>query len=49
MRQRLLALAAGAACVLAFAPFAIPLWSIAMLALLFALWSGSGPSARISA
>ena len=46
MRQRLLALAAGAACVLAFAPFAIPLWNVAMLALLFALWNGSDTSRR---
>lgn len=42
MRQAAAALAAGAACVLAFAPFAIPLWNVAMLALLFALWDGSG-------
>jgi apolipoprotein N-acyltransferase len=38
---RLLALAAGAACVFAFAPFALPLVNVAMLALLFWLWSGS--------
>jgi apolipoprotein N-acyltransferase len=38
---RLAALAAGAACVLAFAPFAVPLVSIAMLALLFLMWHQS--------
>ena len=40
MLTRLLALLMGAACVLAFAPFALPLVNVAMLALLFALWNG---------
>jgi len=39
MAMQFLALAAGAACVLAFAPFALPLVNVAMLALLFVMWS----------
>lgn len=46
MKQRLLAFAAGAACVFAFAPFALPLWNVAMLAMLFLLWNGCGTPRR---
>jgi apolipoprotein N-acyltransferase len=42
----LLALAAGAASVLAFSPFAIPLVNVAVLALLFLLWNGSDTPKR---
>src|ERR1700752_1087224 len=38
MLSRLLALAAGAACVFAFAPFEVPLVEIAALSALFVLW-----------
>ena len=44
--RRLTALAAGAACVLAFAPFALPLVNVAALALLFFLWSGADSPKR---
>src|SRR5262245_48788268 len=40
MLTRLLALVAGAACVLAFAPFAVRLVNVAVLASLFLLWNG---------
>ena len=43
---RLAALAAGAACVFAFAPFAIPLVNVAALASLFLLWNGSDTPRR---
>ena len=46
MTQRLLALAAGAAGVLAFAPLAIPLVDVAVLASLFLLWNGSDTPRR---
>ena len=46
MPQYLLALAAGAAGVLAFAPFAMPLVNVAVLAVLFLLWNGSGAGRR---
>jgi apolipoprotein N-acyltransferase len=46
MPTRFLALAAGAACVFAFAPFAVPLVNVAVLALLFFLWSGCGTPGR---
>ncbi|MFO1304263.1 MAG: apolipoprotein N-acyltransferase [Burkholderiales bacterium] len=46
MRPSFAAPAAGAGCVLAFAPFAVPLWNVAMLALLFVLWNGSGSPRR---
>ena len=48
MLTRLLALAAGAACVLGFAPFAVPMVTLAALTILFVLWSHA-PSARAAA
>jgi len=46
MLTRLLGLLAGAAGVLAFAPFALPLVNVAVLALLFLMWSGSDTPRR---
>jgi apolipoprotein N-acyltransferase len=46
MAMQFLALAAGAACVLAFAPFALPLVNVAMLALLFVMWNVSDAPRR---
>ncbi|MCC6194576.1 MAG: apolipoprotein N-acyltransferase [Burkholderiales bacterium] len=43
MLTRLLALVAGAACVFGFAPFAVPLVTIAALFVLFHLWSRATP------
>src|SRR4051812_18530635 len=45
MLSRLLALAAGAACVFGFAPFSIPLVTLASLCVLFYLWSAQTPRA----
>jgi len=48
MLTRLLALAAGAACVLGYAPFSVPMVTLAALTILFVLWSHA-PSARAAA